>query len=299
MKYWFFTTTNKKTDGGVIAAEEILKQRLADAFWGLGERTPNRRYLQKGDQIIFYLGLPVMAFTASATLASDSFLLSEEQKINYSHDKNIYETDYGVMLENIKLWETINFVKDLVPNLKFIENKENWFAYFQGGVRQILEDDYHIITENRKAAIVETIKTEDTIVSASQFALEAHLEEFIDKNWKHINFGVDLAKYEVEEQSGRQFPAGAWSIDFLCVDKANGDFVIIELKRGKSSDSTVGQVLRYIGWVGENLAKPEQKVRGIIISQEVDDALKYAVKGLLNVSVLTYKVDFKLLPFKT
>ncbi len=298
MKYWFFTTTNKKTDGEVIAAEEILKQRLTDAFWGLGERTPNRRYLQKGDQIIFYLGLPVMAFTASATLASDSFLLSEEQKVKYSHRKKIYETDYGVMLENIRLWETTNFVKDLVPNLKFIENKENWFAYFQGGVRQILEDDYHIITENRKFAAIETIKTEDTIVSASQFALEAHLEEFVDKNWKHINFGADLAKYEVEEQSGRQFPAGAWSIDFLCIDKANGDFVIIELKRGKSSDSVVGQVLRYIGWVGENLAKPGQKVRGIIISQEVDDALKYAVKGLLNVSVLTYKVDFKLLPFK-
>lgn len=299
MKYWFFTTTNKKTDGENIAAEEILKQRLTDAFWGLGERTPNRRYLQKGDQIVFYLGLPIMAFTASATLASDSFLLSEEQKNKYSHDQKIYETDYGVMLENIKFWETTNFVKDLVPNLKFIENKENWFAYFQGGVRQILEDDYHIITENRKSTVIETIKTEDAIVSASQFALEAHLEEFIDKNWKHINFGVDLVKYEVDEQSGRQFPAGAWSIDFLCVDKANGDFVIIELKRGKSSDSAVGQVLRYIGWVGENLAKPEQKVRGIIISQEVDDALKYAVKGLLNVSVLTYKVDFKLLPFKT
>lgn len=298
MKYWFFTTTNKKIDGEVITAEEILKQRLADAFWGLGERTPNRRYLQKGDQIIFYLGLPVMAFTASATLASDSFLLSDEQKIKYSHDKKYYTTDYGVMLENIRLWETANFVKDLVPNLKFIENKENWFAYFQGGVRQLLEDDYHTITENRKAATIETIMTEDTIVSASQFALEAHLEEFIDKNWKYINFGVDLSKYEVEEQSGRQFPAGAWSIDFLCVDKANGDFVIIELKRGKSSDSAVGQVLRYMGWVGENLAKPGQKVRGIIISQEVDDALKYAVKELANVSVLTYKVDFKLLPFK-
>jgi hypothetical protein len=299
MKYWFFTTTNKKTDGEVISAEEVLEQRLADSFWGLGERTPNRRYLQKGDQIIFYLGLPVMAFTASATLASDSFSLSEEQKLKYSHGKKFYRTDYGVMLEDIQLWETPKFVKDLAANLKFIENKENWFAYFQGGVRQISEDDYHTIIENRKAVVVEPVKTEDAIVSASQFALEAHLEEFIDKNWKHINFGVDLVKYEADEQSGRQFPAGAWSIDFLCLDKANGDFVIIELKRGKSSDAVVGQVLRYIGWVDENLAKPEQNVRGIVIAQEVDDALKYAVKGLSNVSVLTYSVDFKLLPFKT
>jgi len=75
--------------------------------------------------------------------------------------------------------------------------------------------------------------------------------------------------------------------------------VVIELKRGKTSDATVGQVLRYIGWVAENLAEPTQQVRGIIISQEVDDALKYAIKGLKNVNVLTYKVDFKLLPFES
>ena len=298
MNYWFFTTTQKKIDGEFFTAEEILKQRLTDGFWGLGERTPNRRYLQKGDQIVFYLGLPVMAFAASATLASDSFALSDEQKEKYWHRKKVYETEYGVLIENIRPWETTRLVKDLVASLKFIENKQNWFAYFQGGVRQISEDDYRTIVENRKFVTLETTRTEDAIISESQFALEAHLEEFIDKNWKHIDFGAELARYEVDDQSGRQFPAGAWSIDFLCTEKSNGDLVVIELKRGRTSDAAVGQVLRYMGWVAENLAKSNQKVRGIIISQEVDDALKYAVKGLSNVSVLTYKVDFKLLPFK-
>ena len=118
------------------------------------------------------------------------------------------------------------------------------------------------------------LKTEGTIVSESQFALEAHLEEFIDKNWNQIDFGAKLAKYEIEEQSVRQFPAGKWNIDFLCIDTVNGDLVVVELKRGKSSDATVGQTLRYIGWVTENLAKPGQGVRGIIISQEEDDTLK-------------------------
>jgi len=299
MNYWFFTTTQKKINSEVITGEEILKQRLTDGFWGLGEKTPNRRYLQKGDLIVFYLGLPIMAFAASATLASDSFALSDEHKAKYWHSNKVYEAEYGVLLENIQFWETSRPVKDLVYGLKFIENKENWFAYFQGGVRQLSEDDYRVIIENRKAITIEKIQTEDTIISESQFALEAHLEEFIDKNWKHIDFGAELAKYEVDDQSGRQFPAGAWSIDFLCTDKANGDFVVIELKRGKTSDATVGQILRYIGWVAKNLAKPDQQVRGIIISQEVDDALKYAVQGLNNVSVLTYKVDFKLLLFES
>lgn len=192
MNYWFFTVTQKKIDGEIITAEGVLKQRLADGFWGLGERTPNRRYLQKGDQIVFYLGSPVMAFAASATLASESFALSDEHKAKYWHSK-VYEAEYGVLLENIQLWEITRSVKDLVAGLKFIENKENWFAYFQGGVRQISEDDYRTIFENRKAGAVEIIQTEDAIISKSQFALEAHLEEFIDQNWKHINFGAELA----------------------------------------------------------------------------------------------------------
>lgn len=239
-----------------------------------------------------------MTFAATATLAYDSFSLSDEQKDLYGHGKTFYRADYGVHLENIELFDSPRPVKELVPSLKFIDNKENWYVYFQGGIRQLSEDDFLTIAGWRPSSLTEPRKTDDTVISESQFALEAHLEEFLDKNWRYIDFGADLIPYATDEQSGRQFPAGAWSIDFLCTDKSSGDFVVIELKRGRSSDSAVGQVLRYIGWVDENLAKPGQKTRGIIIAKEVDDALRYAVKGLTNVSVLTYKVDFKLSAFK-
>lgn len=298
MNYWMFTVTRKKVDGEILGAEDILKQRLSDKFWGLGEGTPNRRSLKQGDRVVFYVGIPLMVFAATATLATDSFALSDEQKDKYGHGISLYRAEYGVVLENVELWESPRFVKDLIPSLKFIENKENWGAYFQGGVRQLSEDNFRAIVDRHILPPAEPTKTEDVIISESQFALEAHLEEFIDKNWKHIDFGANLVRYEMDEQSGRQFPAGTWSIDFLCVDKSNGDFVVVELKRGKSSDAAIGQVLRYMGWVAENLAKPEQKTRGIIIAKDVDDALKYAVKGLSDVSVLTYKVDFKLFPFE-
>jgi predicted RNA-binding protein len=296
MNYWFFTVTEKKADG--LEAEDIFKQRTSDKFWGLGEKTPNRRNLRRGDRIVFYVGWPLMIFAATANLASDSFSLSEEQKDIYGHGKTFYRADYGVQLENVEFFDSARLVKELVPALKFIENKENWNTYFQGGVRQLSEDDFLTIVGWRSLPFNESSKTDDTIISESQFALEAHLEEFMEKNWRHINFGADLIPYATDEQSGRQFPAGAWSIDFLCTDKASGDFVVVELKRGRSSDSAVGQVLRYIGWVDENLAKQCQKTRGIIIAKEVDDALRYAVKGLMNVSVLTYKIDFKLSTFK-
>jgi len=297
MNYWIFTVTQKRINNKNYAPDEILQIRLADKFWGLSEKTPNRKNLQVGDWVLFYVGIPFAHMAASATLSSISFALNESQKKSYSHDDELYRTDYGVTLENIQVWETPRSVKEIVPGLKFIENKTNWGAYFQGGVRQISEEDFLVIQDKRRIIQPELMLTEDDLVSESQFALEAHLEEFMSNNWSRINFGDELVRYSVDEQNGQQFPAGPWSIDFLCTDRRNNDFVVIELKRGKSSDSTVGQVLRYIGWVKQNLARNGQKVRGIIICKEVDDALRYAVSPIENVSIMTYEVDFKLKRF--
>ena len=107
---------------------------------------------------------------------------------------------------------------------------------------------------------------------------------------------MPLKKYEIEGQSGRQFPVGFWSIDFLCTDEQSGDFVVLELKRGQTSDSTVGQLLRYVAYVKENIAKPGQSVKGLIVAKEIDDALRYAIKDVPSIKILTYRVDFKLHP---
>jgi predicted RNA-binding protein len=298
MKYWIFIVTQKKVNGELFTSEDILEQRLTDHFWGLSERTPNRGNLKRGDKVVFYRGTPSMTISASATLASDSFKLTEQQKSQFDHGKTIFRPDFGVMLEKVQIWEHPHFIKDLIPNLNFIENKEIWGSYFQGGIRQLSEDDFRTITENLFEEKTPNILTSEEIINKSQFALEAHLEEFIDNNWQYVKFGAELQKFSVDEQNGRQFPAGQWSIDFLCIDKSDNSLVVIELKRGKTSDSTVGQLLRYMGWVSENLAKPNQEVRGIIIAHDVDDALRYAIMGLKNVRVLTYRVDFQLFPSK-
>jgi RecB family endonuclease NucS len=103
-----------------------------------------------------------------------------------------------------------------------------------------------------------------------------------------------LELYREGDQTGRQFPAGTWSIDFLAVDAKASELVVIELKRGQTSDATVGQVLRYMTWVRKNLAVKDQNVRGIIVASEIDEALRYAANGLPNVSVKTYSVTFSL-----
>lgn len=272
MTTWVFVVTAQKIGGKLYSPGDILNIRFKDRFWGLGENTPNRKLLKKGDQVVFYLGIPIKSFTASAVLASDAFQLDASQKRKYSHDLEYFTPDHGVLLEDLRSWENSVAVDEVVSTLSFIKNKENWGAYFQGGIRQIPPEDFGVITQGRKASLIESIREERDIESESEFALEAHLEEFIDQNWVKINFGQKLVRFTTEEQSGRQYPAGQWSIDFLCKEAETGDLVVVELKRGRTSDATVGQILRYIDWVHENIAKPGQNTRGIIIAGGVDDA---------------------------
>ena len=296
MTTWIFVATAQKVNGKAYTPNDILNLRFKDRFWGLGENTPNRKLLRKGDQVVFYLGIPVKSFTGSAVLASDSFQLNTQQKKKYGHDLEFFATDFGVLLEDLKIWENSITVDEVVSDLSFVKNKENWGAYFQGGIRQIPPADFALVSQGRKSSLIDSIREARDIESESEFALEAHLEEFIDQNWTKINFGQNLRRLSSDEQSGRQYPAGQWSIDFLCEDADTKDLVVIELKRGRTSDATVGQVLRYIGWVQENLAKPGQHTRGIIIASGVDDALRLAVRNVPNVKVMTYKVDFVLRP---
>lgn len=111
---------------------------MQDKFWGLGQRTPNRKHLQAGDKVVFYVGRPYTVFAGTATLSSPSFALSAEQKGDYGHDLSFYQPEYGVFLDDIQQWSNPQLVTDLAPALTFIENEEFWPAYFQGGVRQIL-----------------------------------------------------------------------------------------------------------------------------------------------------------------
>ncbi len=120
------------------------------------------------------------------------------------------------------------------------------------------------------------------------------LEEFTYRNWANIDWGSALELYKTTKHSGRRFPAGSWIIDFLARDADTNELVVIQLRRGETSDSTVGQLLRYVSWVREKVAEEGQNVRGIIITKRDDAALEYAVRSLPFVEVKTYEIDFQL-----
>jgi len=128
-------------------------------------------------------------------------------------------------------------------------------------------------------------------VESMEFVMEKYLEEFIEANFARINFGAKLELYQDEENSGRQYSTPIGNIDLLAVDKEKKEFVVLELKKGRSSDVVIGQILRYMGWVKENLAK-DWEVKGIIIVKEKDERLEYALKLMANVGLFKYNVSF-------
>ncbi|OHD19830.1 MAG: hypothetical protein A2Y34_10415 [Spirochaetes bacterium GWC1_27_15] len=100
-------------------------------------------------------------------------------------------------------------------------------------------------------------------------ALEVqHYQSLIHRNFS-ILFKNELKYFDEESQNpknGHYDTEEVGEMDFLCLDK-NSNFIVIELKR-KATDDTIGQILRYMGWVSENLCKKSQTVRGIIIAEK-------------------------------
>jgi hypothetical protein len=124
-----------------------------------------------------------------------------------------------------------------------------------------------------------------------EFVMEKYLEEFIESNFDKIDFGTTLELYQDEDSTGRQFPTSIGPIDLLAFDESKKEFVVIELKKGRAGDVVIGQLLRYMGWVEENLTEG-RGVRGIVILKEPDERILYALRVIPRVTVFVYNVSF-------
>lgn len=129
-----------------------------------------------------------------------------------------------------------------------------------------------------------------------RFGLERHLHEFLRDNWSHLEIGRewDLYKEPGDDEAGYEYPCDVGRIDLLAKHKTHPHWLVVELKRSQTSDQTVGQLLRYIGWVKRHLAEDMEEVHGMIICREADDTLRYALSTVPNVSLRLYEVTFHL-----
>lgn len=89
-------------------------------------------------------------------------------------------------------------------------------------------------------------------------------------------------------------PSNTGPIDILAISKDKTELLVLELKRDRASDTVVGQIQRYMGYLKEVLAEEGQKVKGVIIALENDNKIKRALSVTSNIDFYTYKINFKL-----
>ena len=133
---------------------------------------------------------------------------------------------------------------------------------------------------------------ESSAEAEREFAAERDLQNYLVKNLSVIEPGLRL--YEEEGITGVEFPAGGRRIDILAIDK-DGRYVVIELKVSRGYDRVVGQLMRYMTWVEQNM-ETSQPVRGFIIANEITADLKLATSRVPDIRLIEYEISFKLRP---
>jgi hypothetical protein len=193
----------------------------------------------------------------------------------------VYDRGDDVGKRYVKVLTALKKLRDdIAPEPKLTFDDVDLFLHF-------------ISAEEEGISLVQTLTEEKEITIPSPG--EEFIQKIIENNFDEIignKLGLELYE-EDPESSGSQYQTPVGRIDFLTKDKKTGDFVVIELKCGKATDSALSQLLRYMGWVKENLAK-KKNVRGLILTEDIDDKLKYAIKFVPNVKILTYKISLQI-----
>lgn len=161
-----------------------------------------------------------------------------------------------------------DYIEFVIPNfiyeaIKDYKNKLLIIENFEEKINKIKKEIE--IKELRKIWGFEDFEETEVVNGVS----ESEIEASIISDLEILEKGLELVDHRYSTPVG--------NIDILCRDK-NGNFVVVELKRGKGSYEVVGQIQKYMGWVSENLVKDKQ-VRGIIVVKDYDQELEYAIKG--------------------
>ena len=245
--YWIFSNKPEGAyDNSVWDQATILKAK----GYSIKETEANRSHVQAGD--IVYMRIYNQAYTGKFTVGGNWKPIPGSKK-RWDETVGLFQMDA------VESWTRP------LPQSLIIRDLSN--QNYRRRIISITRDDAMMIeTAQRVYARLGFGNADDNIV-----ILEQGLEEAIKPNLHKM--GLRLANKEIQQQFA--MGPGVGRSDLICTND-NGDLVVIELKRGMTSDETIGQVLRYVGWVQENLAKDGQRVQGWIIAGDYDEHLRLA-----------------------
>lgn len=93
--------------------------------------------------------------------------------------------------------------------------------------------------------------------------MEKQLKDFMVHNWASTSLGREYDIYTEEGLPvGQQYPTDTGPMDILAVSKDRTRLLVVELKRGRASDSVVGQIQRYMGSSRRLCLNQDRRLRG-------------------------------------
>ena len=233
-----------------IKSEARLKELLNNIF----SENDNSKKIEYVNQLYKYNEKNRNSLTGNSGTAINCMVAAWDPFKNISavslkHRKKIFEF---LQLSGLDFDEDTQGKKIVVSNeliLGFFENKGitasartiSAFLY-SDPIKKLWEIDTgdEIVPYTEEIPISETEGT----TNPSIFYMESQLEDFIIENWDNTELGksYDLIEEEGEIVS-QQYRTPIGIIDILVKEKKTDRYVVIELKRDQTSDSTVGQFI--------------------------------------------------------
>jgi hypothetical protein len=142
---------------------------------------------------------------------------------------------------------------------------------------------------------------EESKGGTGEFVAEKHLQKYLVDNWDAIELSQEWDIYSDTDdpEAGVEYPTDVGPADILLNHKTEQRICVVELKKSRSSDRAVGQLLRYIGWVQSHLEELDEvasdaNVEGLLITGEETDRLQYALSVVPQAELQLYNINFKL-----
>ncbi len=123
-----------------------------------------------------------------------------------------------------------------------------------------------------------------------QYTTEDYFQKYLKENWEKTPFNDEWELWD-KELNAEDFET-AGKIDLIAKHRKKKSWLVVEIKKGQAPDKTVGQILRYMGWLKEKYVRNDEKVLGMILSGfPPDKNIRYAMLMTPNID---YKIYYRL-----
>lgn len=157
-------------------------------------------------------------------------------------------------------------------------------------LREIIKRNYNQISNNEIINNYINLSLDEIEETKSDIEYEINLQRYFEKihnlekflkGWNgNIKLEIITDKNYSDTRSTREYHTNdVGEIDILCRDKITESLIIIEIKRGEADSRDLGQLIGYVGWVKQNIARRNNSVNdvwGIMLCKGTKESFRTA-----------------------